>query len=229
VPRRGLEPPRSYPLVPETSASTNSATWAGTFSISALLPARHQDHDYSMNYRGIGARPSFARKVRHSGHGEPACLWGGAAFLRACCCGGTYWVYAEAVVSTLITLKPHTPLIPQEQGASSRYRLAVCAVNDALWRAVRGASEGKLSHALAAICQGCSKRSRSSTQPSSKRQEKSRLMQDQAAFLLVPRRGLEPPRSYPLVPETSASTNSATWAGTLYRCSLLHNLKFVLQ
>ena len=30
--------------------------------------------------------------------------------------------------------------------------------------------------------------------------------------LLVPRRGLEPPRISPLVPETSASTSSATWA-----------------
>ena len=33
-----------------------------------------------------------------------------------------------------------------------------------------------------------------------------------ADLRLVPRRGLEPPRFYPLVPETSASTNSATRA-----------------
>jgi hypothetical protein len=31
-------------------------------------------------------------------------------------------------------------------------------------------------------------------------------------LVLVPRRGLEPPRLAALVPETSASTNSATWA-----------------
>ena len=33
-----------------------------------------------------------------------------------------------------------------------------------------------------------------------------------ATIRLVPRRGLEPPRLSALVPETSASTNSATWA-----------------
>jgi hypothetical protein len=39
-----------------------------------------------------------------------------------------------------------------------------------------------------------------------------KLLKNKELFL-VPGRGLEPPRSYPLVPETSASTNSATRAG----------------
>jgi hypothetical protein len=38
------------------------------------------------------------------------------------------------------------------------------------------------------------------------------LKVENQGIIMVPRKGLEPPRCYSLVPETSASTNSATWA-----------------
>src|SRR5687767_7669742 len=56
VPGRGLEPPRCYPLVPETSASTNSATRA----MSGAAQCTHEVGSCQLK----GKRGKFGRRDR---------------------------------------------------------------------------------------------------------------------------------------------------------------------
>ena len=70
-----------------------------------------------------------------------------------------------------------------------------------------------LRHAKPKAKRGCAKRSCADRGSASRRVNAlCRAVSAAAQRRLVPRRGLEPPRCYPPVPETGASTNSAIWA-----------------
>src|SRR5580698_2069570 len=66
VPRRGLEPPRLAALVPETSASTNSAIWRGAAMSKSGRPSCQTLREFATN-SGHNARRNGAKEACHAG------------------------------------------------------------------------------------------------------------------------------------------------------------------
>ena len=154
VPRRGLEPPRCYSLVPETSASTYSAIWA-------FSPFQQRLRLYTQIRRNLFGQSKFLRL-----HGS---------------------VHVDGVLPNA-----------GERGRARKVGVRGCnlvnASRETQMRAtMKKATGGRWleSNDLVKVC-----------------------------LNLVPRRGLEPPRCYSLVPETSASTNSAIWAHKVAEATL---------
>ena len=189
MPRKGLEPPRCYSLVPETSASTNSATWAfqerkgfyikniGHIStglldeIEGVINGHRDGHGYVVRDDGEGdiyLPPNEMRAVLHTDRVK-------ARIVRHDRKGR-----AEGRVVEIIE-RPPQPIIGRLLHESGVWLVA---------------PEDKRYGQDVLIPKGATALAKAGPFSST----------------LVPRKGLEPPRSYPLVPETSASTNSATWA-----------------
>ena len=187
VPRRGLEPPRLAALVPETSASTNSAIWAGTRIIAnAFTIAKAFLHRVAQPAHVVPVRSSFAPAGAPTGD----CL----AALAGRPVGA-----AAAANGQSSPRQPHSCAQAQfaPAGAPTRKRLA--------GRAGRPVGAAAAANRPSNARQAIHPRGRGA---------KTKKAAPKSGFpvKLVPRRGLEPPRLAALVPETSASTNSAIWA-----------------
>ena len=187
VPRRGLEPPRLSALVPETSASTNSAIWAGTRIIaSAFTIAKAFLHRLAQTEHAAPVQRPFAPAGAPTGE-------------RAAGPAGRHVGAAAAANGSSRVRRAHSPAQAQfaPAGAPAGERLA-----------------GPAGHPVGAAAAANAASSARQPHPLASRRHKNKKAAPKSGFpvKLVPRRGLEPPRLAALVPETSASTNSAIWA-----------------